>query len=62
MGQVGKRLHLGFSDPAKATSSEEHVLSVFRQVPPGLLGQLSETKALIGYVEVLPTLRVPNYR
>jgi arsenate reductase (thioredoxin) len=29
-GKVGKRLHLGFVDPAAATGSEEAVLSVFR--------------------------------
>ena len=31
-GKVGKRLHLGFVDPAAATGSEEVVLSVFRRV------------------------------
>lgn len=28
----GRRAHLGFSDPAKATGSEEEVLTVFRSV------------------------------
>jgi arsenate reductase len=31
-GKVGKRAHIGFADPAKATGSEEYILSVFRQV------------------------------
>jgi arsenate reductase (thioredoxin) len=31
-GQVGKRVHIGFTDPARATGSDEHVMSVFRQV------------------------------
>jgi arsenate reductase len=31
LGQ-GKRAHLGFSDPARATGSEEEVLAVFRTV------------------------------
>jgi len=31
-GKVGKRLHLGFVDPAATTGSEEAVLSVFRRV------------------------------
>jgi arsenate reductase len=31
-GRVGKRVHIGFTDPAKATGSDEHVVSVFRQV------------------------------
>jgi arsenate reductase len=31
-GKVGKRVHIGFTDPAAATGSEEHIMSVFRQV------------------------------
>jgi len=31
-GKVGKRVHIGFIDPAAATGSEEHIMSVFRQV------------------------------
>jgi arsenate reductase len=31
-GQVKKRLHIGFLDPAKATGSDEEVLAVFRTV------------------------------
>ena len=31
-GRVGKRIHIGFTDPARATGSDEHVMSVFRQV------------------------------
>ena len=31
-GKVSKRLHIGFVDPARATGSEEAVLSVFRRV------------------------------
>lgn len=29
-GAVGKRLHIGFEDPAKATGTEDEVLPVFR--------------------------------
>ena len=29
-GKVGRRLHIGFEDPAKATGTEEEVLAVFR--------------------------------
>ena len=29
-GKVGKRLHIGFEDPAKASGSDEEVLAVFR--------------------------------
>jgi arsenate reductase len=31
-GRVGKRVHISFIDPAAATGSEEHIMSVFRQV------------------------------
>lgn len=32
IGRVGKRLHIGFDDPAAATGSEEEVMAVFRRV------------------------------
>lgn len=31
-GKVGKRLHIGFPDPAKATGTDEERLAVFRRV------------------------------
>jgi arsenate reductase len=31
-GKVGKRLHIGFVDPAQATGTEEAVLATFRKV------------------------------
>ena len=31
-GKVGKRVHIGFVDPAKATGTEEQVMAVFRRV------------------------------
>jgi arsenate reductase len=31
-GRVGKRVHIGFSDPAKATGTEEQIMAVFRRV------------------------------
>lgn len=31
-GKVNQRLHIGFEDPAKATGTEEEILSVFRKV------------------------------
>lgn len=31
-GKVGRRLHIGFPDPAKATGTDEQKLAVFRQV------------------------------
>jgi arsenate reductase len=32
LGKVKHRVHLGFEDPAKATGSDEHVLSEFRRI------------------------------
>jgi arsenate reductase len=31
-GTVGRRMHIGFPDPARATGTEEEVLAVFRNV------------------------------
>ncbi len=31
-GKVGKRLHIGFEDPAEATGTEEEILSAFRRI------------------------------
>jgi len=31
-GKVGKRVHIGFIDPAKATGNDEQIMEVFRQV------------------------------
>jgi arsenate reductase len=31
-GKVGKRLHIGFEDPAEARGTEEEVLAVYRQI------------------------------
>jgi arsenate reductase len=30
-GKVGRRIHMGFPDPANATGTQEEILSVFRQ-------------------------------
>ena len=31
-GKVGKRVHIGFIDPAKATGTDDQIMTVFRQV------------------------------
>ena len=31
-GKVGKRVHIGFIDPAKATGTDEEIMAVFRRV------------------------------
>ncbi|TCD48826.1 arsenate reductase ArsC [Chlorobium sp. N1] len=35
-GRVGRRLHIGFEDPAEAKGSEEEMLGVFRRVRDGI--------------------------
>ena len=32
VGKVGKRIHIGFDDPANVVGSKEHVISEFRRV------------------------------
>jgi arsenate reductase len=41
LGQ-GKRVHLGFPDPAKATGTDEEVMAVFRQVRDDIARQAPE--------------------
>ena len=41
-GKVGKRVHIGFIDPAKATGTEEELLAVFRQVRDEIKQKFSE--------------------
>lgn len=38
----GKRVHLGFPDPAKATGTEDEVMSVFRQVRDDMQRRVGE--------------------
>jgi arsenate reductase len=41
-GKVGKRVHIGFIDPAAATGSEDQVLAVFRRVGDEIKHKFSE--------------------
>jgi len=41
LGQ-GKRVHLGFPDPAKATGSEDEIMDVFRAVRDDMLVKIPE--------------------
>ena len=41
LGQ-GKRVHLGFPDPAKATGTEEEIMDVFRAVRDDMLVKIPE--------------------
>ncbi len=38
----GRRVHVGFPDPAKATGSEDEVLAVFRQVRDDIATRIGE--------------------
>ena len=46
-GKVGKRLHIGFIDPAKATGTEEEILAVFRRVRDEIKEKFSEFEAKV---------------
>jgi arsenate reductase len=41
-GRVGKRLHIGFDDPANAEGSEEEILNVFRRVRDQIREKMGE--------------------
>jgi arsenate reductase len=38
-GKVGRRVHIGFIDPAKATGTPEEILTVFRKVRDEIRGK-----------------------
>jgi len=46
-GKVGKRVHIGFIDPAKATGSEEEILAVFRRVRDKIWEKFSDFNAKV---------------
>jgi arsenate reductase (thioredoxin) len=41
-GKVGKRVHIGFPDPAAATGTEEQIMTVFRQVRDDIKRKFSD--------------------
>ena len=41
-GKVGKRVHIGFPDPAKATGSDEEKMAVFRKVRDSIREKFNE--------------------
>ena len=46
-GKVGKRVHIGFIDPAEATGTEEEILVVFRRVRDEIREKFSEFNAKV---------------
>ncbi len=54
-GQVGRRVHMGFEDPAKVTGAEAEVLDVFRRIRDQISARLAAFCASdIGSREPLP--------
>jgi len=41
-GNVKKRIHIGFEDPAQATGTEEEILAVFRKVRDEIKGHFEQ--------------------
>jgi len=41
-GNVGKRIHIGFPDPANATGTEEEILAVFRKCRDDIKARFTE--------------------
>jgi arsenate reductase len=41
-GKVGRRMHIGFPDPADATGTDEQVLAVFRESRDDIRGKFRE--------------------
>jgi arsenate reductase len=41
-GEVGRRLHIGFPDPAQASGSDEQILDAFRRVRNDIRKQFTE--------------------
>lgn len=55
IGSVGKRLHIGFEDPASAIGTEEEILAVFRKVREEI-----KTAFQIFYIEEIKGLHIPK--
>jgi arsenate reductase len=51
-GKVGRRVHIGFVDPAKATGTPDEILTVFRKVRDEIRGKFAEFYAK----DIKPTL------
>ena len=58
LGSVGRRMHIGFPDPAGATGAEEEILGVFRQSRDDIKAKLHE----LYESELKPQLDAAAYR
>ena len=54
-GKIGKRMHIGFDDPASATGSDEEIMEVFRRVRDEIKKEMQKF-----YVVEVKGLRMPK--
>lgn len=54
-GKIGKRMHIGFDDPASATGTDEEIMEVFRRVRDEIKKEMQKF-----YVVEVKGLRMPK--
>lgn len=54
-GTVGKRMHIGFDDPASATGTDEEIMAVFRRVRDEIKKEMQKF-----YIVEVKGLRMPK--
>lgn len=54
-GKVGKRMHIGFDDPASATGTDEEIMEIFRRVRDEIKKEMQKF-----YIVEVKGLRVPK--
>ena len=54
-GKVGKRMHIGFDDPASATGTDEEIMEIFRRVRDEIKKEMQKF-----YVVEVKGLRMPK--
>ena len=55
-GKVGKRMHIGFDDPASATGTDEEIMEIFRRVRDEIKKEMQKF-----YIVEVKGLRMPKY-
>lgn len=54
-GKVGKRMHIGFDDPASATGTDEEIMEIFRRVRDEIKREMQKF-----YIAEVKGLRMPK--
>lgn len=54
-GKVGKRMHIGFDDPASATGTDEEIMEIFRRVRDEIKKEMQKF-----YIVAVKGLRMPK--